>query len=67
MLADLLPVWDADDDNFQSIATARKLGFVESTHFVELALPERAKPAQSRGLWSITETRPDGVIVWARA
>ncbi len=62
----LLPIWDCDDFNAASAATARKLGFVESAPFVELALPNRAKPKPSRGLWSITETRADGVRVWTR-
>lgn len=63
---DLLPVWDTDTPNAASIATARKLGFVESEPFVELALPNRAQPKLSRGLWAITDTRSDGVIVWTR-
>jgi RimJ/RimL family protein N-acetyltransferase len=61
----LLPVWDTDDFNINSIATARKLGFEEAQPFVELALPNRAKPEQSQGVWS-SETRADGVIVWRR-
>jgi GNAT superfamily N-acetyltransferase len=63
----LLPIWDCDDFNTPSIATARKLGFIEAEPFIELALPDRAQPPQSRGLWSIRETRADGVIVWTRA
>jgi hypothetical protein len=61
----LIPTWDTDDTNLGSIATARKLGFKESDPFVELALPDRAKPDQSRGLWA-AESRSDGVIVWQR-
>ncbi|MCC6802377.1 MAG: GNAT family N-acetyltransferase [Anaerolineae bacterium] len=61
----LLPVWDTDDDNLGSLATARRLGFVEREPFVELALPNRAKPERSRGLWS-SEQRADGVTVWRR-
>ena len=61
----LLPIWDCDDFNHGSIATARKLGFKELDPFVELALPNRAKPDLSRGLWS-AESRADGVGVWSR-
>lgn len=61
----LLPVWDTDDTNLGSLATARRLGFVERDPFVELALPNRAKPEPSRGLWS-SEQRADGVVVWRR-
>jgi len=61
----LLPIWDCDDFNTNSVATARKLGFVEAPRFVELALPNRAKPEQSQGVWS-SETRADGVIAWRR-
>ncbi|MEO8397603.1 MAG: GNAT family N-acetyltransferase [Chloroflexota bacterium] len=62
----LIPTWDTDDFNLGSIATARKLGFREDTPFVELALPNRARPERSRGLWS-AEPRADGVIVWTRS
>ncbi len=61
----LLPVWDCDDFNLGSAATARRLGFSEQTPFVELALPDRATPDRSRGVWS-PEPRADGVIVWRR-
>jgi GNAT superfamily N-acetyltransferase len=61
----LLPVWDTDDTNAGSIATARKLGFEEAPRFVELGLPHRAKPEQTKGIWS-SEMRADGVIVWRR-
>jgi hypothetical protein len=61
----VLPVWDTDSTNFGSIATARRIGFTEQAPFVELGLPNRAKPEQSRGVWS-SETRADGVIVWRR-
>ena len=46
----LLPVWDTDDTNAGSIALARRVGFTEAERFVELALPDRAKPDQSRGV-----------------
>ncbi len=59
----LLPVWDADDANAGSIALARRVGFTEAEPFVELALPDRAKPEPTRGVWSGTR-RGDGVIVW---
>ncbi|MFN8452130.1 MAG: GNAT family N-acetyltransferase [Anaerolineae bacterium] len=61
----LLPIWDTDDTNLGSIATARRLGFVEREPFVELALPNRAKPERSRGLWT-PEPRTDSVTVWRR-
>ena len=61
----LLPVWDADDTNAGSIALARRVGFTEAEPFVELALPDRAKPEPTRGIWSSTR-RADGVIVWRR-
>jgi GNAT superfamily N-acetyltransferase len=61
----LIPTWDTDDFNQGSIATARKLGFKERDRFVELALPNRARPDQSRGLWS-AETHDDGTILWHR-
>ncbi|MBI1258669.1 MAG: GNAT family N-acetyltransferase [Chloroflexi bacterium] len=61
----LIPTWDCDDFNTGSVATARKLGFKELDPFVELALPNRAKPEPSRGLWS-AETRADGVTLWHR-
>jgi hypothetical protein len=61
----LLPVWDTDDTNVGSAATALRIGFTEEAPFVELGLPERARPQQSRGLWS-AETRDDGVTVWRR-
>ena len=61
----LIPTWDTDDFNHGSIATARKLGFVEHDPFVELALPNRARPDRSRGLWS-PSPRADGVTVWSR-
>ena len=61
----LLPIWDCDDFNAGSLATARRLSFYETPRFSELALPNRAKPEQSRGVWS-PETRGDGVIVWTR-
>lgn len=62
----LLPIWDTDETNLGSAATARRLGFVERPPFVELALPDRAKPEQSRGIW-LPHRRPDGVTVWQRA
>ncbi len=67
----LLPVWDCDDFNLGSVATARRLGFIERTPFVELALPDRAKPERSRGVWSprlgaAEHQRGDGVVVWRR-
>ena len=61
----LIPTWDCDDFNQGSMATARKLGFAELDPFVELALPNRAKPDLSQGLWS-AETRADGVTLWHR-
>ncbi len=45
----LLPVWDTDDSNAGSIALARRVGFTEAESFVELALPDRAKPEPSHG------------------
>jgi hypothetical protein len=62
----LLPVWDTDDTNLGSAATARRIGFTEQTPFAELALPNRAKPTQMGGVWS-SELRADGVTVWNRA
>jgi GNAT superfamily N-acetyltransferase len=61
----LLPIWDCDDFNLGSVATARRLSFVERAPFVELALPNRAKPDRTRGLWS-PERRADGVTAWRR-
>jgi GNAT superfamily N-acetyltransferase len=62
----LLPVWDTDDTNLGSAATARRLGFTEEVPFVELGLPNRAKPERSRGLW-LPEMRADGVTMWRRS
>lgn len=62
----LLPVWDTDDTNLGSMATARRLNFIESTPFVELALPNRAKPERSRGVWS-PESAAAGITVWRRS
>ncbi len=61
----LLPVWDTDDSNVGSMATARRIGFAEQAPFVELGLPKRAKPERSRGVWS-AEARADGVTVWRK-
>lgn len=61
----LLPVWDTDGTNTGSIATARRIGFREDAPFVELALPNRAQPERSHGVWA-RETRGDGVTVWNR-
>ena len=61
----LLPVWDTDDTNAGSIALARRVGFIEAESFVELALPDRAKPEPTHGVWSSTR-RADGVLVWMR-
>lgn len=61
----LLPTWDTDDTNLGSVATARRLGFAEQEPFVELALPNRAKPAQTRGIWR-SAARDDGITVWKR-
>lgn len=62
----LLPVWDCDDSNVGSRATAQRMGFTEQEPFVELGLPNRAQPEQSRGLWTAAP-RADGVTVWQRA
>jgi RimJ/RimL family protein N-acetyltransferase len=62
----LLPVWDTDLENIPSANLARKLGFVEQQPFVELAFPNRAQPAMTRGVWSRGETRADGVTEWQR-
>ncbi|MEP7291643.1 MAG: GNAT family N-acetyltransferase, partial [Chloroflexota bacterium] len=61
----LLPVWDTDDTNLGSIATARRVGFTEQAPFAELAYPNRAKPEESHGIWSATP-RADGVTVWTQ-
>jgi GNAT superfamily N-acetyltransferase len=61
----LLPTWDTDDTNTGSVATARRIGFTEHAPFVELALPERAKPTMTQGVWQ-RESEDDGVIVWRR-
>ncbi len=54
----LLPVWDTDDTNAGSIALARRVGFTEAEPFVELALPDRAKPeSNSRHLVERTARR----------
>ncbi len=59
----LLPIWDCDDTNAGSMALARRVGFSEADKFVELALPDRAKPEQTHGVWS-QSLRADSVIVW---
>jgi hypothetical protein len=61
----LLPLWDCDALNPASALTALRVGLVETTPFVELAFPQRAKPAMSRGVWSCVE-RDDGLNVWTR-
>lgn len=61
----LLPVWDTDDSNLGSAATARRIGFTEEAPFVELGLPLRAKPERSRGVWS-SAAGADGVTIWQR-
>ena len=61
----LQTVWDTDEENFRSIAMAKKLGFVEYEPYKELFPPER-KPQLSRGIWSRGDTRADGVTEWVR-
>ncbi len=61
----ILPLWDTDDSNLGSVATARRVGFTEAAPFVELGLPGRAKPELSQGVWSAA-ARADGVTVWQR-
>jgi RimJ/RimL family protein N-acetyltransferase len=61
----LLPVWDTDDTNIGSAATARRLGFTEEAPFVELGLPNRAKPERSRGVW-LSEPGANGITIWRR-
>lgn len=64
---DLLPVWDTDRDNVPSANLAHKLGFAEAQPFVEMAFPDRAKPAMTQGVWMRGDSRADGVIEWRRS
>lgn len=61
----LIPLWDSDDTNIGSIATARRIGFREAPPFVELALPNRAQLERSLQLWS-SEPRSAGITMWKR-
>ena len=59
----LTSTWDCDTLNERSAALALKLGFVEGPPFIELELPQRAKPDQSTGLWT-RERLDNGVVRW---
>jgi hypothetical protein len=64
----LICEWDSDASNLASAGLAQRLGLCEGTGFSELALPGRAKPAMSRGLWSPCAPPEEGspVIPWRR-
>jgi hypothetical protein len=64
----LICEWDSDASNLASAGLAQRLGLREGPGFTELALPGRAKPATSRGLWSPCAPPQEGspVIPWRR-
>ena len=64
----LVPTWHTDTTNEASMATARKLGFVEGRPFSQLSPPWGSRLRQSQGLWtSVTTGQPKEVVTeWRR-
>ena len=65
---DLVCEWDSDGSNLASAALAHRLGFHEGPGFTELALPGRAKPVTSHGIWAprAGPAKGSAVIPWRR-
>lgn len=63
----LIPTWHTDATNVASMATARKIGYVEGAPFSQLSPPEGTKLRLSHGRWAASlfdAGSPEGVVVW---